>query len=89
VKEFSNLSSFNLIPNPATNIVVVNGSMKNSNQIAITVTDLLGKTLIKEHAYSNIKQFNHKLNIADLASGVYMVRIASNNEYKTLRLVKE
>jgi archaellum component FlaG (FlaF/FlaG flagellin family) len=89
VKEFSNLASFNLIPNPATNMVVVNGSMKNSNQIAITVTDVLGKTLIKEHAYSNIKQFNHQLNIADLASGVYMVRIASNNEYKTLRLVKE
>lgn len=89
VKDFSNLSSFTLVPNPAKHNVLVKGVLKNSKQVSIVITDVLGKVMYKEHAYSNTNIVERNINITDFASGVYMIRLESNNEFKTLRLVKE
>jgi hypothetical protein len=89
IKELSSLNSFTLVPNPAMHQVVIKGILKNSKQLSISITDVLGKVLYKEQAYSNTHVVERNLNISNLASGVYMIRLESNNELKTLRLVKE
>jgi hypothetical protein len=89
VKDFNNLSSFALIPNPANNMVMIKGELLNAENVIITLSDVLGKVLVSEKVVSNSNRIEYPINISDIASGVYMIHIETDNQRNTLRLVKE
>lgn len=77
-------SRITLSPNPANNIVIING-LSGSNRIQLL--DIKGR-LIQQ--FNSSEEPLQRLNISHLARGIYMVRILKNGHIeKTFRLVKE
>lgn len=89
VADLNNLSSFTMIPNPTNNKVLLKGTLLKSKEIQVMVTDVLGKQMLSETIAAATGTVSHTLDVSQLASGVYMVQLSSNNESKTLRLIKE
>ncbi|MBU2927842.1 T9SS type A sorting domain-containing protein [Winogradskyella psychrotolerans] len=75
-----NANTFSLYPNP-TNTGSVSISSTNSDAISVQVFDILGKQV------KNQTLTNNTLNVANLKSGVYIVKITQNNASTTKKLV--
>lgn len=73
-------AKFSLYPNP-TNTGSVSISTTNSEAITVKVFDILGKQV------KNETLTNNTLNVANLKSGVYIVKITQNNTSTTKKLV--
>ncbi|MDB9993156.1 choice-of-anchor B family protein [Flavobacteriaceae bacterium] len=74
------LSNFSLYPNPSTNSVKL--SSTNTPISKISIYDLSGKLLLSKKYNSEI---NINLNISNLASGIYLLKI---NNKKSIKLIK-
>lgn len=73
-------TNFSLFPNPtATGYVSIKSS--NSDKIQIAVYDILGKQV------KNETLLNNTLNVSNLNTGVYIVKIIQNNASTTKKLV--
>ncbi|PTM03203.1 MAG: hypothetical protein DA407_14285, partial [Bacteroidetes bacterium] len=75
-----NSNSFSLYPNP-TNTGSVSISSTNSQAISVQVFDILGKQV------KNVTLTNNTLNVSNLNTGVYIVKITQNNTSTTKKLV--
>jgi len=74
------LSNFSLYPNPSINSVELNST--NTPISEISIYDLSGKLLLSKKYNSEI---NINLNISNLASGIYLLKI---NNKKSIKLIK-
>lgn len=76
-------SHFSVFPNPATNVVNVSG--KNNTQITgVSISDLNGRVVKQSSATLATVQ----IDINDLAKGVYMMNITSNEGTGTKKIIK-
>lgn len=75
VEDFGRLD-FRLYPNPATDFIHIQ-AMEDAR---LSIFDILGKLLL----VSDEKQ----IDIAHLSAGIYFIRVASNSQQKTIRLLK-
>lgn len=78
-------TTFNLYPNPATNIVNITNS-ENMLVNQITVYDVTGKHLSTQ-TFNNEAEI--QLNVENLASGTYMLHIQTNEGTAVKKLVKK
>lgn len=78
-------SSLEVYPNPAKDVVNVSNS-NNTAINAVQVTDINGR-VVKTAKYEGT--VSAQVNIADLASGVYMMSISSDNGTTTKKIVKQ
>jgi hypothetical protein len=76
-----------LYPNPVQNILHLAGFGRSGNEINIAVYSTNGKL---------VKQFNGKpgtgnldLDVSDLYSGVYVLKVQENDQYQSLRFIKD
>lgn len=76
--------SFAVFPNPATN--VVNITNDNTKIKQVTMTDLNGR-VVKQASFDNLSKV--ELNIAELATGVYMMNIQSEAGDVTKKIIKQ
>ncbi len=77
----SNVASFSVYPNPATDFINVTGA----EAFSIELYDALGRRA----AQSGFKANTHRLDTAHLESGTYTIRIASDNSvYRTMVVVE-
>ena len=74
------LSNFSLYPNPSINSVELNST--NTPISEVNIYDLSGKLLLSKKYNSEI---NINLNISNLASGIYLLKI---NNKKSIKLIK-
>lgn len=72
-----------LYPNPARAKVVVKSGLENE-LYSISIYDLTGKQV---QYYGNIGEPEPELNIENLKSGIYLIRIKSNQSETTLKLL--
>jgi hypothetical protein len=79
--EYENIAVY---PNPATN--VVNISSKNNGINSVVMTDVNGRTVKNVNVASATEA---QINISDLAAGVYMMKITSNEGTTTKKIIKE
>ncbi len=77
-------NTFSVYPNPATNVVNIKSSVNTSIQ-TVSITDLNGRTVKTNTVSGNEAQ----INISDLASGVYMMNISSDQGSVTKKIVKK
>lgn len=73
-------AKFSLYPNP-TNTGSISIASTNSDAISVQVFDILGKQV------KNETLTNNTLNVANLKSGIYIVKITQNNTSTTKKLV--
>jgi len=85
VDEVATNINFSVYPNPATNLVTVT-STANSSINAIEMFDVNGR-MIKSIAIDNLS--NVDVNISDLSSGVYMMKISSDQGTSSKKIIKQ
>ncbi len=82
----STVSSFNVFPNPANNNVSINFDLKETSNVVVDITDILGKqvAIISEEKQNGVvtKQFS----TAALPNGNYFVRLQVNGKTATQKL---
>lgn len=76
-------ASFNLYPNPATDVVNLTIGNTNNNQVTVTIYNVLGEFIKSELLIHNEEQ----LSVSDLENGMYIVEVKSNNSIEKQRLL--
>lgn len=75
-------STFNFYPNPVKD--VLNISYKN------TIDEVQIYNLLGQQVYSNkVNAAESTLNVSQLTSGTYLVKVTSNNETSTFKIIKQ
>ncbi|MGJ8549178.1 T9SS type A sorting domain-containing protein [Winogradskyella wichelsiae] len=72
-------SAISIYPNPASNELHINSTEK----VDVSIYDILGKMMISKEVNSN-----NAIQISELKSGIYLVRIALNGKVSQHRLIK-
>lgn len=85
----SNDSYIRVVPNPASKSVTVEFMIQNDGDNHVSVTDISGRVMMVEVA--TIAQGRYKLNISNLASGMYWITVTDATTHKryTAKLVKD
>lgn len=82
--EFNKLSDFNIYPNPSKS--VLNISLPNKfSETKLEVFNILGAKVYSK----NLSQLKTAINVSQWRSGVYLVRISTDNETITKRFIKQ
>ncbi len=71
-------------PNPATDIIYVNAVNVDLKNATVAVLDITGKVLFTETMAAELTE----VNVSNLASGIYFVKAQSEQNYKTVKVVK-
>lgn len=75
INENVKTKTFNVYPNPTADVANINFG-KNVNNIEIVVTDLTGKTIVRESAFSgNVYQIRKN----ELNNGIYMISVRNQD----------
>lgn len=78
------LNNFSAYPNPTSDSWTV--SSGNSSEFAIQVRDLQGKLLAE---FNSNSQQTVSIDASNFTSGIYLIEIISENQNRTIRLVKD
>jgi hypothetical protein len=73
------ISDFEYYYNPFNYILNMTSSEKLSN---IQIFNMLGQKIIEE----DINSYNHQINLVDLSTSIYFIKVESNNGVKTFKL---
>ncbi len=77
---------YTLSPNPTNALLNINSGKAINGNVKIEVIDALGKILISEEH----KELNQtSINVSDLSSGIYFVKIISEGNTSTKKFIKE
>ena len=76
---------FTVVPNPMANVITVSND-KNLLFNSISITDINGRE-VKKQSFDNVS--NIQMNVADLASGMYMIKISSAEGYVIKKIFKD
>ena len=86
IKEQFNSSTFSISPNPTNALLTINSGKVINGNVKIEVIDAIGKILITE----DHKEYNQStLNVSQLSSGIYFVKISSGDNITTKKFIKE
>ena len=86
IKKQSINTIFTLSPNPTNALLNINSGKLIKEDVKIEVIDTFGKVLVSE----NYKEFNQStVNVSQLASGIYFVKISSGDNTTTKKFIKE
>jgi hypothetical protein len=81
-----NNSSLMLYPNPATDNITIETKVNDTKQKElISVCDILGNIILQQP----VLQIKTNINISDLRTGVYLIKVETNNGVMIKKLVKE
>ncbi|MFD2552143.1 T9SS type A sorting domain-containing protein [Bizionia sediminis] len=79
--EFQQANGFTYYPNPVTNLLTVEGTQTIQS---LSVFNLLGQAVLR----ATPNEVYHKLDMSNLQSGVYVVKINTASGTETLRVIK-
>jgi len=88
-KAASDKIAIHCFPNPVENELKISISMKNNEPVEISVTDLLGKTVIKPYILQVTDyKLETTLQSAGLQSGIYLLKVKVGNETYVKKITK-
>lgn len=83
IDEMDKSSDFSVFPNPSNGEFEIIFSGISNEKTEVTVTDMLGKIILKEESLNN----NTKINLDKQADGVYFVALKRNEKVVTRKIV--
>lgn len=86
ITEVAKQNDFVLFPNPAKSVITISSSIIGNTKINYEVVDVLGKVILMN---DNHNSNNFTININDLNSGIYFLRLQVNNSLVVKKFVKE
>ncbi|MDP1801483.1 MAG: T9SS type A sorting domain-containing protein [Bacteroidota bacterium] len=81
----TNNSSIKIYPNPTNDILNIDVDIINGNSSKLQILNSLGQIVREE----KIKDPKSQINISQLPSGVYTLKVFIENEYKTFKIIKQ
>jgi hypothetical protein len=85
IGDLSDVLSFSLFPNPATDIVHLKLELNEANDVAIYWHNILGERVI-ESATVHVKSLEEQFDFAAFPEGIYLARIKVGGEEMTRRI---
>ena len=79
-------TDFVLFPNPAKSVITISSTIIGSVKINYEIVDVLGKVIMQNE---NTGSDKFSININDLNSGIYFLRLQVNNSVVVKKFVKE
>ena len=79
--ENHDISEFGVWPNPTQGRLNIGASFTSSEEIEIKVTDLMGRRVYFNHEAVAAGYFEKEIDLTGLATGGYMVSVASGNDF--------
>ena len=81
---------FSVHPNPASNWLAINSGNASSTEIMVEVSDALGRLVLAEQLSFSKSLPEHRLNIATLEKGIYLVKLRSaEGQQQAIKFIKE
>lgn len=79
-----------LYPNPADNTFNLHVALPGTSPVDVTITDLLGKSVLVQHIESMTANDTETINVSSLSDGAYLVsvKIAGRNYFRKLIIQK-
>jgi hypothetical protein len=74
------LSGFDVYPNPTTGEFTIHFELVNSQDVHLSVRDMLGKIVFDESLDKFNGTYNHAVDVTQHAKGVYIVEVDSENQ---------
>jgi len=84
----STIQTLRLYPNPVSDMVYLELSLKDASAVNITVTDITGKTIVEEILNGVSGNQTHRISMSTQMAGIYFVRIAQGDVNKTIKVMK-
>ncbi len=82
-------NSFTVYPNPAKNIITINGYNSNSDIVLLNIYDASGR-IVKRLQWQQLQgAYSKTIPVDELVKGVYWLEMKSGGESKRLQLVKQ
>ncbi|HAD12041.1 MAG TPA: hypothetical protein DCF33_06335 [Saprospirales bacterium] len=78
-----------LFPNPATSDLTIAFNTSVAMAYELRISDLNGKTLIRNQQTANSGLNSARINVASLVPGLYLAEIRTGESVKTIRFVKQ
>jgi hypothetical protein len=85
VSDFTLSDAISLYPNPATDVINIRNN-SNLELEGIRIYDINGR-LVAQHKVRDTSN-SHMINVSELASGIYMLQIYSNQANTIKRIIK-
>ena len=79
----------NVYPNPANGLVNIAAELPGNQDIKVSLLSSLGQVIRTDALGTQSGSFSHKLDVSELAAGLYFVRLEANDRKAMIRLVVE
>lgn len=86
ITQVAKQNDFALYPNPAKSLITISSTINGTVKINYEIVDVLGKVILQNENNSSDKFI---INIHDLNSGIYFLRLHVNNSFVVKKFVKE
>ncbi|MCW3123757.1 MAG: hypothetical protein JWQ38_3249 [Flavipsychrobacter sp.] len=91
VNEMTAAGNITVSPNPNKGTFNVRGSLSTTNdeQVALEITDMLGRVIYKNTTMAPGGNINEQLQVSNVAPGIYLLSVRSAGEHNVFHLVIE
>jgi len=87
VEELTANAGVNVYPNPASDFLNVAYAIENNSVVAIDVVNMIGERVISQYVGSQASgNYSTRVDVSDLAAGVYMVNVTINGTTNVTRV---
>ncbi|MCF6223272.1 MAG: M12 family metallo-peptidase [Flavobacteriaceae bacterium] len=77
---------FNVYPNPSNGEFNIEFNSKNSNDVEITIFDLLGRKIMQKTYITSVNSFKETLIVRQITKGLYILRVKRGNEISSQKI---
>jgi len=85
IDKVEKLSNLKLWPNPSTDRLTIQYFTSVNTTQAITILDITGKVIIQEQYISGVGEITKSIDVTNLPSGVYLLRLTAADHIETKR----
>lgn len=89
VDSYFTIQDVNIYPNPANDYLFINFEVKENNPVQLTVFGITGQALIHEKINTNCGTNSTKLDVTNLETGIYFLKMQNTEYFKTLKFIKQ
>lgn len=88
IEEASIFDELNVYPNPGKGEFTISGQLPSSEDVTIELVNMLGQALQPAVQISNTTSFTQRMDISQVANGVYFIRIMAADSNVVVRYIK-
>lgn len=74
-------------PNPTRGVFTLDLVLSSTGSVELMLADLSGQIIVRE-TFENLESLNKQFNITNYATGIYLLRVMTKDQTKTLRILK-